>query len=426
MSDSKDEFVDRDIRGQDPERRGGEPARRILVLCSDFVENLEVFTPVHALLGLGCRVDTVCPDKEAGDVCKTAVHDFEGDQTYSEKVGNEVRMNKSMKDVDVGDYDALIIPGGRAPEALAINKAAINLVKQFNDARKIIAAICHGPVVLAAAGILEGKRSTAYPGCRPMLTAVGAKWMEKSEDVKVVSDGNLITAPSWEELSEFLAELYKALNLRVDAQKKRLLMLCADFVDTLDSLSLYFGLRSYGFCIDTASPGKKKGTMLKTVLRSWDGEQTNSERLAHHIEMLIDWNSISPRDYAGMIIPSGRSCEVLSISKEVHGLIRKFSENGAFMGCIGQGSTVLASAGVMKNIRCTGSRSSGPFMMAVGADWIEPQSLTQAIQGKQTVSAAAWPAQPAWMREAMASLGVKASFSAEPTFRGMPSTSRAK
>src|SRR5205814_2611030 len=128
------------------------PAKKILMLVGDYVEDYEVMVPFQALLMVGYTVHAVCPKKKAGDKIRTAVHDFEGDQTYSEKPGHNFALNATFAEVKPDGYDALVIPGGRAPEYLRLNKAVLKVVRHFAQARKPIAAICHGAQLLSAAG----------------------------------------------------------------------------------------------------------------------------------------------------------------------------------------------------------------------------------------------------------------------------------
>src|SRR4051794_20341349 len=139
------------------------PAKKILMLVGDFVEDYEVMVPFQALLMVGHRVDAVCPNKQAGDKVKTAVHDFEGDQTYSEKPGHQFMLNANFSAARADAYDALVLPGGRAPEYLRLNEDVLKLVRDFARAKKPIAALCHGIQILTAANVLEGKKCTAYP-----------------------------------------------------------------------------------------------------------------------------------------------------------------------------------------------------------------------------------------------------------------------
>jgi protease I len=174
------------------------PSKRILLLAGDFVEDYEIMVPYQMLLLVGHQVDAVCPDKKAGDTVATAVHDFEGDQTYTEKRGHRFRLNADFATVKADSYDGLVVPGGRAPEYLRLNPRVIEIVRQFANARKPIAAICHAAQLLAAAGVLKGRACTAYPAIKPDVAACGGTWIEPSAGLDSAHvDGNLVTAPAW-------------------------------------------------------------------------------------------------------------------------------------------------------------------------------------------------------------------------------------
>lgn len=190
-------------------------AKKILMLVGDFVEDYEVMVPFQALQMVGYTVHAVCPGKKAGDVVRTAVHDFEGDQTYSEKPGHNFALNASFDAVDVDDYDGLVLPGGRAPEYIRLNEGVIKIVKHFAKANKPIAAICHGPQILAAANVLQGKSCTAYPAVGPDVKNAGGKWCEVAVDQACV-DGNLVTAPAWPAHPVWLAKFIKVLGAKID------------------------------------------------------------------------------------------------------------------------------------------------------------------------------------------------------------------
>ena len=136
---------------------------KLLMITGDYAEDYEVMVPFQALLMLGYTVDAVCPNKKAGEQIRTAIHDFEGDQTYSEKRGHNFTLNASFEVIDVASYDALVVPGGRAPEYLRLDPKVLAMVQHFDQANKPIAAICHGPQLLAAAGVLKGRTVNCYP-----------------------------------------------------------------------------------------------------------------------------------------------------------------------------------------------------------------------------------------------------------------------
>ncbi|MGN0301395.1 MAG: DJ-1/PfpI family protein, partial [Anaerotardibacter sp.] len=129
--------------------------KKVLLLCGDFTEDYETMVPFQALSMLGYQVDAVCPDKKAGDVVATAVHDFLGEQTYTELTGHKFALTADFDAVNTAEYEGLFITGGRAPEYIRLNPRVIEIVKEFFAAEKPVAAICHGPQVLCAAGVLE-------------------------------------------------------------------------------------------------------------------------------------------------------------------------------------------------------------------------------------------------------------------------------
>ncbi|VVE33743.1 glutamine amidotransferase [Pandoraea communis] len=189
--------------------------KRILVLAGDYVEDYELMVPVQALTAVGHRVEVVCPGKKAGDKVRTAIHDFEGDQTYSEKRGHDFTLNATFDGLSPADFDALVIPGGRAPEYLRLNDEVIATVKHFAGSDKPIAAICHGAQLLAAAGVIEGRECSAYPACAPEVRLAGGKYMEIAID-EAHTDGNLVTAPAWPAHPAWIAQFLAVLGTKIE------------------------------------------------------------------------------------------------------------------------------------------------------------------------------------------------------------------
>jgi len=189
-------------------------AKKILMLVGDYAEDYETMVPFQALLMVGHTVHAVCPDKKAGQSIRTAIHDFEGDQTYSEKPGHNFALNADFANVRAEDYDALLVPGGRAPEYLRLNAKVIELVKAFDAAKKPIAAVCHGAQLLAAAGVLKGRACSAYPACGPEVTLAGGEYVDIPVDAAHV-DGNLVTAPAWPAHPAWLAKFLEVLGTKI-------------------------------------------------------------------------------------------------------------------------------------------------------------------------------------------------------------------
>lgn len=189
-------------------------AKKILMLVGDYGEDYETMVPFQALTMVGHVVHAVCPDKKAGDKIRTSIHDFEGDQTYSEKRGHDFALNATFASVNAHDYDALLIAGGRAPEYIRLNKRTLELVKHFADAKKPIAAVCHGAQVLTAADVVRGKKISAYPACAPEVRMAGAEYMDIPID-KAVVDGNFVTAPAWPAHADWLAKFLGVLGTKI-------------------------------------------------------------------------------------------------------------------------------------------------------------------------------------------------------------------
>ena len=189
-------------------------AKKILFLTGDFAEDYEMMVPFQALQMVGHTVHAVCPGKKSGDKIKTAIHDFEGDQTYTEKPGHLFVLNASFDEVEVGNYDALMITGGRAPEYLRLNPRVIEIVRQFAAADKPIAAICHGAQVLVAADVIRGKRIAAYPACAPEVRLAGGYYADIAVD-QAVTDGGFVTAPAWPAHPQWLAQFLQRLGTAI-------------------------------------------------------------------------------------------------------------------------------------------------------------------------------------------------------------------
>jgi protease I len=184
------------------------------MLVGDFGEDYEIMVPFQALQAVGHTVHAVCPDKKSGESVATAIHDFEGQQTYSEKRGHNFALNATFDEVKAAEYDALVIPGGRAPEYLRLNPKVLDIVRHFFDAKKPVAAICHGAQVLAAAGVLKGRKCSAYPACRAEVELAGGSYADIAITA-AATDGNLVTAPAWPAHPDWIAQFLQVLGTRI-------------------------------------------------------------------------------------------------------------------------------------------------------------------------------------------------------------------
>ena len=189
-------------------------AKKILMICGDYCEDYETMVPFQTLLAVGHTVHAVCPDKKAGDQIKTAIHDFEGAQTYSEKPGHNFTLNATFADIQAESYDALVIPGGRGPEYLRNNAAVLAAVRHFFDANKPVAAVCHGAQLLAGAGVLKGRTCSAYPACKAEVELAGGTYADIAVD-QAHTEGNLVSAPAWPAHPQWLAQFLALLGTRI-------------------------------------------------------------------------------------------------------------------------------------------------------------------------------------------------------------------
>jgi protease I len=189
-------------------------SKKILMLVGDFAEDYEVMVPFQALLAVGHTVHAACPGKKTGEKVRTAIHDFEGDQTYTEKRGHDFALNATFDEVRPESYDALVISGGRAPEYLRLNEKLLAVVRHFFTEDKPVAAICHGPQILTAAGVVKGRKVSAYPAVGPEVKLAGGTYADIAID-QAVTDGNLVTAPAWPAHPAWLAQFFEVLGTRI-------------------------------------------------------------------------------------------------------------------------------------------------------------------------------------------------------------------
>lgn len=189
-------------------------SKKVLMIVGDFVEDYEAMVPLQILQTFAVKVDTICPGKAAGDRIITAIHDFEGHQTYSEKPGHRFAINCDWDSVSPEGYDGLVLPGGRAPEYLQLDEKVVSIIRHFAESNKPIAVTCHGPLLLIAADAVQGKQCQAYPALRPQLEAAGAKWSVPSEGLdSAITDGNLVSAPAWPANANWMREFLRLLKV---------------------------------------------------------------------------------------------------------------------------------------------------------------------------------------------------------------------
>jgi protease I len=193
---------------------------KLLMIVGDYVEDYEVMVPFQTLEAVGHTVHAVCPGKDAGEYVRTAIHDFEGDQTYSEKRGHNFTLNATFGEVDVNDYDGLVIPGGRAPEYLRMNERVLEAIRHFANAAKPIAATCHGAQLLSAADVIRGKHISAYPACAHDVRSAGGEYVSLAMH-EAVTDGLFVTAPAWPANAAWMAQFFRVLDSYLEQPRAR-------------------------------------------------------------------------------------------------------------------------------------------------------------------------------------------------------------
>lgn len=385
-------------------------AKKVLLLCGDYTEDYEVMVPFQALQAYGVAVDAVCPGKKAGDVCRTAVHQASGHQTYSESRGHNFMLNASFGEIEVSKYDGLVIPGGRAPEYLAMNESVVELVKKFSDSAKPIASVCHGQLILAAANLVKDRKCTAYPPVKPALIAAGAHWIEPETMSKCVSDGNLITGATYDSHPEFIRLFVEALGGSITGSDKRILFICGDYMEDYEVMVPFQSLQALGCHVDAVCPKKGAGEKCPTAIHDFEGDQTYSEKPGHDFTLTASFEGLDASIYDALVIPGGRAPEYLALDEEVITLVKKFMNGGKPVASICHGQQILSAAGVLKGKKCTAYPAVKLNVVLGGATWLEPDPIDRCFTDGNLVTGAAWPGHPEFISQLMALLGIKVSF----------------
>eukprot|EP01018_Ginkgo_biloba_P030880 Gb_11207 [translate_table: standard] len=367
--------------------------------------------------------------------------------TFSERRGHNFVLTATFDDINASNYDGLVVPGGRAPEYLALNESVLKMVKQFSDSNKPIASICHGQLILAAADVLKEKMCTAYPTVKPVVIAAGGVWKEAETMSACFRDGNLITAAAWPGNAEFTSLFIQALGAKVSGSGKHVLCLCGVVINFTIDYSIYHGfgftakvtpsikgtvlfkqvivmdymedyevmvpfqtLQALGCNVDAVCPGKNKGDKCPTAVHDFEGDQTYSEKLGHNFILNADFDGVKVEKYDALLIPGGRAPEYLALDEKVLSIVKQFAEERKPIASICHGQQILAAADVLKGKRCTAYPAVKLNVLLAGAEWLEPEPITKCFTDGNLVTAAAWPAHPQFLSQIMVILGIKVSF----------------
>ncbi|KAF7816284.1 protein DJ-1-like protein D [Senna tora] len=417
--------------------------KRVLLLCGDYVEDAEAIVPFQALQAYGVAVDAVCPGKKAGDICRTSIHEVSFTLFYitNQLRGHNFKLNATFHEIEATNYDGLVIPGGRSPEYLAQIPSVVELVTQFADSGKPIAALCNGLLILAAAGTVKGRRCTGLPTVRPVLVAAGAHWIEPESwsSTMAVADGNLITAVTFKGHPEYIRLFVKALGGNISGSPKRILFLCGQFMESnkpLASIShgqkilaaanvlKYYmedyeatvpfqSLQALGCHVDAVFPGIKAGEICPTAVHEMeeDGDvQTYSEKGGYEFELNANFDEVDASSYDGLVIPGGRSPAVLALNSSVIALVKQFMESNKPLASISHGQEILAAANVLKGRKCTAHPSVKLNVVISGGTWVEPEPIHSCFTDGNLVTGASWSGHPQFISQLMALLGLQVSF----------------
>ncbi|KAK1441372.1 hypothetical protein QVD17_07222 [Tagetes erecta] len=386
--------------------------KKILMICGDYMEDSEAMVPFQALQAYGLAVDAVCPGKKSGDICRTAIHQDEGHQTYSELRGHNFTLNATFDETNASTYDGLVIPGGRAPEYLAMNESVLNMVSHFAKSGKPIVSICHGQLILAAAAdVMKGRKVTAHPTAGPVLVAAGAHWVQPETLASCTVDGNLITAASYSGHPEVIRHFIKALGGIVTGSNKRILFLCGDYMEDYEVVVPFQSLQALECCyVDAVCPNKRAGDMCPTAVHDFEGDQTYSEKPGHNFKLTANFHDIDASSYDAFVIPGGRAPEYLSLDPEVIKLVKHFMDAGKPVASICHGQQILSAAGVLKGRKCTAYPAVKLNVELGGAMWLEPDPIDRCFTDGNLVTGAAWPGHPQFIAQFLSLLGVKVCF----------------
>ncbi|KAL7606902.1 protein DJ-1 homolog D isoform X1 [Lactuca sativa] len=384
--------------------------KKILMLCGDYMEDLEAIVPFQALQAYGLSVDAVCPDKKCGDICRTVLYRVSPHQTFSEDRGHNFTLNATFDKIDVCSYDGLVIPGARAPEYLATYESVVEIAKHFARTGKPIASICHGSLILAAGGVLKGRTLTAFPTLGPVLVTAGANWVQPETMASCFVDGNLITGASYEGHAEYIGHFIKALGGTVTGFNKRILFLCGDYMEDYEIYVPFQSFQALGCHVDSISSKIKKGDRCYTAIHEFEGDQNFSEKNGHEFKITATFEDIDASSYDGLVIPGGRGPEYMALDQDVIKLVKYFMDARKPVASISYGQQILAAADVLKGKKCTAYPAAKLHVVLAGATWLEPHSMHRCFTDGNLVTGVAWPGHPQFIAQFMEVLGVKVCF----------------
>ncbi|XP_010554454.1 PREDICTED: DJ-1 protein homolog E-like [Tarenaya hassleriana] len=378
---------------------GSAAQKSALILCGDYMEAYETVVPLYVLQAFGVCVYCVSPGRVSGDRCVMAAHDFLGHELYTELVVDHLTLNANFDDVIPENYDAIIIPGGRFTELLSADEKCVNLVAKFAGAKKLIFTSCHSQIMLMAAGILAdgGLKCTAFESLKPLIELSGGAWWQQPGIQSVfditdcVKDGNLVSAIGWPTHGHWIRVLLESLGMKISSLKEKqssVLFLIGDYVEDYGINVPFRTLQALGCKVDAVTPNKKRGqTCVTAVYDLEEGRQLPVEKHGHNFFVTAEWDDVCVDDYDCVVIPGGRSPELLVMNEKAIALVNKFAEKGKLLAAVGQGKWLLAAAGVLKGRRCASSYGMKVTVKVAGGEAVESEGCV--ADGKLVTAASA-------------------------------------
>ncbi|KAG7639008.1 DJ-1 protein E [Arabidopsis thaliana] len=389
-----------------------------LLLCGDYMEAYETIVPLYVLQSFGVSVHCVSPNRNAGDRCVMSAHDFLGLELYTELVVDQLTLNANFDDVTPENYDVIIIPGGRFTELLSADEKCVDLVARFAESKKLIFTSCHSQVMLMAAGILAGGvKCTAFESIKPLIELSGGEWWQQPgiqsmfEITDCVKDGNFMSTVGWPTLGHGIKLLLESLGGKVCSLEKKqasVLFLIGDYVEDYGINVPFRALQALGCKVDAVTPNKKKGEVCATAVYDLeDGRQIPAEKRGHNFFVTASWDDICVDDYDCVVVPGGRSPELLVMNEKAVALVKSFAEKDKVFAAIGQGKLLLAATGVLKGKRCASGEGMKVMVKVAGGEAVMEKGC---VTDGKVVTAASATDLPAFLFDLSTALGLTVMF----------------
>ncbi|CAH2058779.1 unnamed protein product [Thlaspi arvense] len=358
---------------------GSAVQKSALLLCGDYMEAYETMVPLYVLQSFGVSVHCVSPNRIAGDRCVMAAHDFLGLELYTELDVDQLTLNANFDDVTPENYDVIIIPGGRFTEVLSADEKCVDLVARFAECKKLIFTSCHSQVMLMAAGLLaDGVKCTAFESIKPLIELSGGAWWQQPgiqsmfDITDCVKDGNF------------------------------------DYVEDYGINVPFRALQALGCKVDAVTPNKKKGEMCATAVYDLEeGRQLPAEKRGHNFFVTASWDDVCVDDYDCVVVPGGRSPELLVMNEKAVALVNNFAEKDKIFAAIGQGKLLLAATGVLKGKRCASGKGMKVMVKVAGGEAVESEGC---VTDGKLVTAASVSDLPPFVSDLSTALGFSVMF----------------